>query len=660
MLHRPWGQLAADVALWIAFVGILLLFRALLVGIFHQKLPANVSSESLLRCFVTGLKFDISVATYALLPSLVFSLAGLFLPLRNWPERVRTALTASIVAVFTIAFVADVAYFAEYGDQFNHWIFGLIYDDRRAIGLTIWKQYPVVTLTVATTVAVALAARLANKLWRTVSQARFLPDESGTLARRAGGCLVAVTIAFIALRGSLGRRPVQQKDAATTGDVFLNKLVLNPLSALRYAIAEHRVMYSSAGLQTFLPDGDVRAAAAALFPQRANATNLDACLERVAPGAAREKPKHVFIVMMESYDSWAMQPKYASLHLTDRLAALGREGVQVWPFVSAGDGTIKSLGAVLCGLPYAGVFVNYQPEVRKGVRTAPAGIFKRLGYRPRFFYSGYLSWQRVGDFAREQGFEDVFGGDQMSAKLTGDEWGVDDATLFRFVLEHTSDEPTFNVLMSTSYHPPFSVDLEAAGFDVNTLKTNALCRELPADRLRVLGHLWYSDKCLVDFVQAAETKLTRPLFALTGDHYSRVCIAPRPTLFEETAVPLVIFGRQMLAGSPRAPNLAGSHIDILPTLINFIAPPGFTYHAFGRDLFDTTQPQLGFGCDTVVGSDFILKQKSAQRLEQLDGSAPLVRISVEELALRYRRLHALSWWRAMKGNDWPALASVRQ
>jgi hypothetical protein len=26
----------------------------------------------------------------------------------------------------------------------------------------------------------------------------------------------------------------------------------------------------------------------------------------------------------------------------------------------------------------------------------------------------------------------------------------------------------------------------------------------------------------------------------------------------------------------------------------------------------------------------------------------------EAMALRYRQLHALGWWRAMKGNQWPA------
>jgi CTP synthase len=35
--------------------------------------------------------------------------------------------------------------------------------------------------------------------------------------------------------------------------------------------------------------------------------------------------------------------------------------------------------------------------------------FKRLGYRTRLFYGGYLSWQRFGIFARDQGADEVYG-----------------------------------------------------------------------------------------------------------------------------------------------------------------------------------------------------------------------------------------------------------
>ena len=80
---------------------------------------------------------------WALLPSLALTLFGLFWLLGVWHQRIRRVTIVIVLTLCAVVFVSDVAYFAEYDDQFNHWIFGLIYDDRRAILITIWKTYPI-------------------------------------------------------------------------------------------------------------------------------------------------------------------------------------------------------------------------------------------------------------------------------------------------------------------------------------------------------------------------------------------------------------------------------------------------------------------------------------------------------------------------------------
>ena len=117
-------------------------------------------------------------------------------------------------------------------------------------------------------------------------------------------------------------------------------------------------------------------------------------------------------------------------------------------------------------------------------------------------------------------------------------------------------------------------------------------------------------------------------------------------------MPLVICGKKALEKVHPPVALAGSHLDVVPTLINLAAPPDFRYHAFGRNLLDSSKPQVGFGCNTVVGPDFILKINDPSRIEDLHGQAR-TDIDGKELALRYRQLHGLGWWRAMKGNQWP-------
>jgi len=657
--NSPWKQLVADAVLWLVFLTLLTAFRGFLLWNFRTQLGSSVRGEALLRCFRTGLRFDICVATYIVLPSFVLSLIGFWRSLGRWHDRVRRWLTRIVLGLWAVAFVCDTGYFAEYGDQFNSWILGLVYDDRGAIFSTIWKSYPVVTLTCCSVAAAALVIWATNRLWLTAA-CKFKPPEIFNKKGARAAMLAAILgLAIVGLRGSLGPRPIQMKDAATTGDNFLNKIVFNPFSALRYVVSEHLTLQGAAGLKTFLPDGDVKAAAAALFPAGVEARNLDECLLRAAPGAKTPRPSHIFLVVMESYDSWAMEPQFASLGLTKRLTALGEQGIHVHAFLPSGSGTEETLGAIITGLPESGVMVNYQASVQRGLPTDIAGIFKRLGYKPRFFYGGYLSWQRLGDFCREHGFKEIYGGDKISPRLTGNEWGVDDKVLFQFILDHTADEPTFNLVMTTSYHPPFSVNLESEGWDAAPLKTNALCGGLSERTLRIFGHLWYSDKCVANFVAEAARKFGNPCFAVTGDHYSRHCIKAVPSLYESESVPLVLYGKPFLAKKEwPLPPLAGSHLDIAPTLVNLVAPDGFAYHSFGRDLFDATRPQVGFGRAAVITPDHIATVGEPAREENLNGQPLPVDEEADNLILRHRQLHGLGWWRAVKGAAWPSTATT--
>ncbi|HEV2045641.1 MAG TPA: LTA synthase family protein [Chthoniobacterales bacterium] len=641
--------------LWLSLVVLFVAFRATLLFIFRAELSPQPNAAAFLRLFETGLRSDTCVAIWAVLPSLILTLVGFFRPLGILHQRIRRLTIAIILSLCAIVFVADVAYFAEYDSQFNHWIFGLIYDDRRAILTTIWKTYPVIPLVLISGITVVVSAWGLNKLCRVAASAD-VPIFVGTKWARAITVILIVTWALTGSRVWPHYHLATVKNAAGTGHMFLNKVVLNPFFALRYAIWQERNMQKVAGLRTILRNGDVRAAAAALFPEAKNAANLDDCLKRVAPGPAGPPPTHIFLVVMESYDAWAMQTEYAALHLTDRLSALGREGIHVRGFISSGGGTMASLGALIAGLPAAGVLVNYQPVVREGVPTATAGIFKRLGYRTRFFCGASLGWERSGEFCREQGFEEVYGGDQMRARSTGNEWGVDDEDLFRFVLEHTGPERTFNLIMTSSYHAPYSVDVEKKGFDPKVLKANPICAGLSERQVRILGHLWYSDKCVAEFVSEGEREFERPLFAITGDHYSRkkfVSVHPTHTLYDQLAVPLIIYGHKALEKVRAPATLAGSHLDVLPTLIDLAAPSGFIYHAFGRDLLDESQRQVGYGCSAVIGPDFIFKIHDPAYVEDLHGQ-PVTSVDGKALALRYRQLHGLGWWRAMKGNQWPA------
>jgi phosphoglycerol transferase MdoB-like AlkP superfamily enzyme len=460
---------------------------------------------------------------------------------------------------------------------------------------------------------------------------------------------VVASLLILGMRASFDRRPVQVTTAAITTDVFLNKLVLNPFAALKRAIHNHQTLGHSKGLDAILPGGDIRGAARDWFQKLDALADLDDYLKHIAPGSPAKQPRHIFVVVEESYDTWGMQPENANLHINDRLTALGRAGFSADAFVSSGDHTIASLSAMISGTLDTGINVNYQPLPRKGLPMAPAATFKKLGYRTRFFYPGYQSWQRIGEFCREQGFDEVHSGVEIDPNLPPTEWGVPDEELFRYVLGTTNDEPTFNVIMTISYHAPFSIDIDAKGFPRQTLAKELAVRGFNEEQTQVLGHLWYADKALGDFVSAAENRFPRALFAITGDHWSRREFNKRPTLLVQRAVPFILYGPEVLREVPRPHSLVGSHLDVMPTLIELSAPRGFEYYSFGHNILDPAVPPIGYGSNTVVNPDMVLDVLSQNQIQDLHGRPLTNNAKADELRLRYQQLAALNWWRVMKG-----------
>jgi len=644
-------NLAADAALWLAMVALLMSFRAVLLWLFRGQLSDESGAGQVVRCFATGLRFDISIASYAVIPTLVPTMVSFFRSLGPWHRRIRWVLAVLVTAVSVVVFVVDVGYFKEYHDQFNHWIFGLLFDDRRAIAQTVWKSYPLGQL------AVLVLGLTAGLIWAGWTVGRFglnrlaLPSSLAVGWGRWLTPLVTLVLLVFGLRASFASRPIQLKAAAATRDPFLNKIVLNPYAALNYAIVSHRTLARAQGLKLILPDGDVRAAAAAWFPNAGAVTNLDDGLKRIASGSPVKPAQNIFLIVSESFDTWGLRPENQDLHITDRLAALGRAGIAADAFVPGGDNTMASLAAMISGTLETGVHVNYQPIAKATLPTATGAIFKRLGYRTRFFYSGYLSWQRLGDFCRDQGFDEVHSGAEMGARLADEEWGVPDEDLFRFALAQPAEGPTFDMFMTTSYHDPFNVDVEAKGFPRATLAPKLVARGFTPQAMRVLGHLWYADQAMGDFVAAAEKKFPRALFAITGDHWSRREFAPRPSLFAQRTVPFVLYGPEVLRGVARPERIAGGHVDIVPTLVELTAPSGFAYHSFGRNLLDATQPQVGYGNRTVITPEFVVDVAAEGQVQDAQGRLVPDPPGVEELRQRYRQLHALSWWRVMKGSE---------
>lgn len=659
--ERGWGPLlhhwGKDFQLLLFVALSLQLFRLVLLAVFGEQ-ASHATPQAILLVVGNGLRYDISTAGAWVLPTFLLSLTVTLLPLSGWIDRLRRFSATLFAVTAVLIFGVDLVYFDEYNDQFNQHLFGIVHDDTVAILITIWKEYHPLLFGALVLPLLAVSVWLVRRwmAWTPRRLAAVRPQTHGWTRKLGFGIGLFLLFTAAVRGGTLWGEPIRLKHAFVVNDLFLNRVVVNPFTALRYTLESHFEAQRRGGFSALWKGGLADAVRTAIGRTPAPGEDLDTLLTRHSRGAPNP-PRHLFLILNESHSGWTVMPAYRHLGFSPELSRLAEQGLYFPNFLPAAHGTVGSMNALLTGLPDAGLNINYEAQSLHPYPSGVAALFKRLGYKTRFFYGGFLSWQRLDSFAQAQGFDEVYGGGSMAA---GDadgtnEWGVDDAFLFDFVLDTVRDEgPSFNFILTTSNHPPYDLDLQGLGFPFSRLPEPLTATK--GETLKVLGHLWYSDQQLGRFVRAAESVLDRPLFAITGDHTSRLGIRfPGDSVVEQYAVPFVLYGPQVLAQRGQR-DTAGSHVDIPPTLVELTAPEGFPYVSFGQDLLQKPSPSYGQGYEFLIGETFIASHGEPPRLWRLPDHRDAELPSPESLipvARRFSALKALSWYRARRGSELP-------
>lgn len=658
--RKGWGafahHLARDAKLWLWIVALLAAARAVLIWQNRFSMADETGFADYATAFLTGFRFDMPVATIFVLPGFLCACLGILWPMNKVTSAARAVSTYLFTIVWVLITTVTLGYFQQYHNQFDAHLLGVVHDDFGAIVKTIWKTYPVVRgLLVMTLIAAGLTV-IGRRWIRAPFPGCKTPPAPANFFSRAGVALLLLVIVAVGLRGSVGRRPMQKKDAARTMDSTLNRCVVNPFTSLVYAVKSHRELMRGDGLERYLKKGTV-AAAAREFSGGKEVHRVDDAFLRTAEGFAGKKPRHIFLLVMESYDGWTMLPQHADWNISNELKKLGDEGIYIKRFLPGSRSTMTSLATIISGMADAGVITNERSHPSDpAYATALAAQMKKLGYQTHFWYAGYGSWQRIEAFCHEQGFEFTHMGSEMGGGEGTNEWGVTDERLFSYIESRFDpDTPSFNVVLTSTNHPPYDLDLKKVGCPLTSVPpAYAKDYEHGTATVKMLGHHWYSDKWMGHFVRRVSAKTAGCLFAVTGDHWGRIFPGPRPTRFERAIVPLVLYGPDVLPKGIDGDLLRGSHYDLGATLIEMAAERGHSYHAIGRNLLKTQPGDIAISRLWLMGDNFITRPERESAVSGLDGK-PLGANppGLDKARRRYNQMHGLSWWRLRQGNDLP-------
>ncbi len=261
----------------------------------------------------------------------------------------------------------------------------------------------------------------------------------------------------------------------------------------------------------------------------------------------------------------------------------------------------------------------------------------------------------MSEFARAQGFDEVYDAESMAASISKNPWGVDDRELFDLVMKKVDDSvPSLDIILTTNNHPPFPIKVWAKGFRLFKIPDGLVeASDRVIDR-KILGHIWYTDQCVGYFVREMEHRVPMPLFVLTGDHYGRNFLTSRPNLFEGSAVPLVFYGPEVVTGLPRPPAPVGCHLDIMPTLVEMVAPAAFSYYSMGRNLLVAKAGSWFRKGSHHHSRTSFRYTESLERLAVFPARDAGYRGDYDSLKRCYDAMNGIAWWRV---NNGPAIGT---
>jgi phosphoglycerol transferase MdoB-like AlkP superfamily enzyme len=641
-----------DVKLFLFILGVFCLFRIGFITVLNSYISEATTLKDILLALYYGIRISLKSAGLVTLTSFAFcTILTLFIK-KDKVKHVRYILGSVYIAILSLLFYARIPYYEQFHMGFNQLLFNTFNDDVTAIFHTLVQEYNLPIRLVMTGLTGIFLSQALKALLRTKTfeLPRFSTWYKNIAFRASLLVLIYYIVIFVRFGGSMTYAyNIDWENSGVTKDEFLNEAILDDVQALYRAYTLHERVTASTGLD--MDPGRMVEYGNYLAGHQVNSQNVDDFLKKEAQGTKIKKPQHVFLIIGESYANWPLLPQYKDLNIANGIRnIINKEDAAYVPtFLPNGMSTISGIMGITTGLAEANLYLTYLPEsYKEPYSTALAPQMKNLGYKPRFWYAGPTSWERVKDFTLAQGFEEFYGMGDIESQ-SGNVWGCDDKYLFKAVAARIDDpRPTFDVIMNISNHAPYTVDLEKEGFDQDSV-IRGLPDKLREDKelIKKLGHFWYADKVMAEFIEEMKQKYPDSLFLIVGDHADRLNLQLNPSLYERYAIPFIVYGKGITKDIfPK--QVSGSHINVAPTLLELLSPQGSVYHSLGNSL--TRGNDIGFNYGFWVTHDSIgrIGNESA---ESVTGTQPA---EPPDLALIQKDIdarRAMSWWRVKNGKN---------
>lgn len=525
----------------------------------YSASQVSFSLWTLVKMFVVGFFFDLSVALHGMIPLVLY----LAIVPRKWFDRswnrwlVRgfVWLGASLIL---FGAVSEYFFWEEFQSRFNFIAVDyLVYTTE--VLKNIRESYPVFPLIGVIGLLAAVVTWLIDRyllVWKTEVNWK----------KRVGAVLLFILFPVISFFGMNGNYK------NISDNMYNDELAGNGLYELFSAFRNNELDYHR--FYRTLPDAEAEAILRAQLEKSGGTmiSNQSWNLTRQFEGQGTLKQPNIVFITVESLSSDYLGIYGNKENLTPRLDALSKESLWFSKVYATGTRTVRGLEAITLAIPPTPGQSIVRRLDNQDLFTI-GSVLNSQGYVSHFLYGGYGYFDNMNEFFSVNGYSITDRSDIPKDKIVMENaWGVSDEDIFSQALEkmdqdYSQGKKSFQMIMTTSNHRPF------------TYPEGRIDIPSPGDRA---GAVKYTDWAIGNFIDQAKTKpwFKDTIFVIVADHQADSA-GKTEVPIQRYHIPVLVYGPEWIKAG-KVDRLM-SQIDVAPTVLGLL---NFSYKSrfLGYDL----------------------------------------------------------------------------
>lgn len=547
---------------WIVLVILFQLTRLVFLLFNSGEVKVIGLKQALLACWY-GLRMDLSMATYVLLPFILLALLTLFIkPFRAaFMFQIYTGL---ILILILFLLVVDLSMYKGWGFRLDATPLKYISHPREAWASI--EHLPLGWITVILIVAGFFLIRL-NNLFLKKTMSRI--DQSAIKFWVFLSMLLLLGLSILPIRGGWQLAPINQSSVYFSSDNFANQAALNGPWNLMYSLTRSANEKENPFLE--VPKQETDSLLNVLFESKESGDKL---LD------VDSTSSNVIIVIWEGLTAKVIDSVKEGREITPHFNFLKNEGVYFSNLYGSGDRTDKGLVAVLSGYPSNPKESIVKSPVKAAKLPMLSKEFYKRKYHTSFYYGGETEFANMKAYLLQGGFERIISVDDFDKKDLNSKWGAHDEVVMNRVIKDISSVPPpfFCTWLTLSSHEPFEVP-------------SAHIFKNKDEESLYLNSLHYTDSIFGIFIAKLKSSQVwkNTVVLIVADHGSRM---PKVDFkADDFRIGALILGG--LVKQPRVISRIGGQVDLAGMLMNEFKYKDVVF-PWSRNLLDTTSLPWSF------------------------------------------------------------------